>query len=265
MILRHPVRQRTKKNLPHIRDILGSTFDGGVLCEPFFGYATLSLDLLNEPFSSTATGFFLSTPDKPVCDLWNAVLHSPELLCSRIEDIVPSVQLFEKHYSRIYHREDRDLSLECLTTNWLADDGIGVKNAPLGGVKQARKKPIDWYWHPQELIDTIQALHKTLSGLNLFGGGIHHLPAHEAIDPSYYQLVVSPETRGGGDWYRYKWTWGDHIRLKGILDRCPGWVMVVDCGRNVKRLYKKYSILIDGRREARGTMIGEALVIWNHR
>lgn len=262
MILRHPVRQRIKKNLPHIRDVLGSTFDGGVLCEPFFGYATLSLEILNEQFSSKATGFLLSTPDKPICDLWNAVLCSPELLCSRIEDTVPSVELYAAHHSRIWNREPRDLSLECLTTNWLADDGIGVRDSPLGGAKQNRKYPVGWYWNPEELIDKVQSLHKTLTGLNLFGNQIHHMPAHEAINPDYYQLIVPPEVRGGKDWYREFYTWGQHIKLKGVLDGCPRWLLICDCARNAKRLYKTYNILVDGRKHYKEYVIGESLVIW---
>lgn len=263
MILRHPVQNRIKKNLHHVRDILGSSFTGGVISEPFFGYATLSLDLLNEEFARGISGFYLSTPDKPVACLWNAILHSPDILCSRVDDLVPSVELFEKHYSRIWHREDRDLSLECLTTNWLSADQIGIQDKPLGGYRQTGRYPVGWAWNAAELIEKIQSLHKILSEENIIGGKIHHAPAHTVIDPSHYQLIVPPDFRRGSDWYREFYNHGNHIRLKGVLDGCPNWVLVCDCARNAKRLYKKYPFLVDGRQITKEYFMGEALVIWS--
>ena len=124
-----------------------------LLVEPFAGGASVALQLLNDGLVEQIA---LGDKDELVSAFWNTVFFDADWLVKRIEEVEPSLQLWEYYRSKIPSSR-RERAFACLFINRTSFSGILSGTAgPIGGRSQQSAYTIGCRFPKQRLINRIR-------------------------------------------------------------------------------------------------------------
>lgn len=208
--------------------------------EPFFGAGAVGFYVLKA--LGPGHRVWLNDRDYGMVCLWNAVRHTPEELCQRVRQFVPSVEAFYRFRDED-HQTDRDVvetGFRKLALHQISFSGLGVKaGGPIGGRKQSSAFNVNCRWNPSRLCREIIARHRLLrrfAHLEItakdFSVLIDGAPEHAFVyaDPPYMEK--------GPQLYKYNLSAADHQRLAAALRSCrASWVLSYDDHPTIRDLY----------------------------
>lgn len=215
--------------------------DGVQYREPFFGGGSVGLKLLT---THPITNVWINDKDIGIACLWQSVIRYPDLLMHRINEFIPSVELFyqfKKELLGISEMSDDvvDIGFKKLAIHQISYSGLGTKSGgPLGGESQKSQYKIDCRWSPKYICKKIEKLTAQLNKLNLTctNNDFSTLIEDDSCECVIY--LDPPYFVKGNDLYQHGFTIKDHERLANALKQTSHpWVLSYDDCWEIRRLY----------------------------
>jgi DNA adenine methylase len=214
---------------------------GSHLYEPFAGGSAVSLGLLGNGFTSSATWV---ERDPMIYAFWKMVQERPETLIDRMM----SGKITLTAWRRMLPLRDIDkptktnlanLGYAGLFFNRTCFSGI-VGAGPIGGMTQGSSYKIDCRFNKKELASAIRECSGILKKVDvIFGDGIDFLRKECLNMPTHSFLYIDPPyVTNGHKLYRYSFERADHERLaEAVSDVRVPWLMSYDNHDLIRSLY----------------------------
>lgn len=209
--------------------------------EPFAGGASVALQLLNDGLVEQIA---LGDKDELVSAFWQTVFFDADWLINRIEEVEPTLQLWEYYRSRIPATK-REKAFACLFLNRTSFSGILSGTAgPIGGRSQMSAYPIGCRFPKQRIINRIRQAEK-LSDKVLFVktgswrstiGAVQRagIPSTDILyyfDPPFYAKADRL--------YRHFFVDKNHRQLANSIAKLPSdYILSYDVAEPIIELYK---------------------------
>lgn len=187
------------------------------LYSPFCGGASYELAMLD---GGVVKKLVINDLDYGIWSVWWTILHMPDELIYRINNIVPTHKdyfLAQKQIKAGFNGLNPiDAAWATLMVNRLAYSGISLAN-PLGG-KQGAKEQLLSRWNPSKLIRQIQHIAKFHNQIEL-----HCEDAFEFMVEAYWDnkgclFIDPPYLEKGDSLYPVKFTYEQHLELSTHLN-----------------------------------------------
>ncbi|MED4599669.1 DNA adenine methylase [Paenibacillus validus] len=221
--LRYPgSKQRVMKLIrPYWDKVKHNTYE---YREPFLGGASIFLNLTTQ-----GKKVWLNDKDSNIATLFSVIRDQPDELCSMIEDVQPTIELWEKiRFSS--PEDDIEIAFRTLFLNRTNYSGI-LSAAPIGGFRQESEYPIHCRWNGQELIKRIKLCSTELKDVRITSDDFM-FPIVAPSRGNVFLMIDPPYYIKGNQLYDEGMTIEDHIRLRDLLattkhrflltyDNCP--------------------------------------------
>jgi DNA adenine methylase len=206
--------------------------------EPYAGGAGIALTLLFEEYASH---IHINDLNPSLSAFWNAVLESPEELCSRIANIAVTTAEWERQRG-IQEDPDADqidLAFSTLFLNRTSRSGI-IGGGIIGGKRQTGKWKIDARFGREDLIRRIRkiARHRSRITVTCLDAAEYLKSTLPTIDTPFVYLDP-PYYVKGGDLYQNSYRPEDHATISSLVHRLDvPWIVSYDAVPEIDELYE---------------------------
>jgi DNA adenine methylase len=226
--------------------------------EPFFGGGSIGLLMLEE--NPNVKSIWINDFDPGISSLWTTVIQRPDLFKKKVQEFVPSIEMFDKFKEELTSKVpelDSDVKIanfgfKKLAIHQISYSGLGTKSGgPLGGREQKSDYKIDCRWSPDYICKKIDILHERFSKLSIRNNICTNLDFSELINDIQHESIIyldPPYYDKGNDLYQHGFTIKDHERLADCLRKTNHeFVLSYDDCQEIRKLYSWADIqTIDG-------------------
>ncbi|PGC34599.1 hypothetical protein COI51_16345 [Bacillus toyonensis] len=206
--------------------------------EPFVGGASIFLG--KHPVDINV----LNDKDYNVYAFLYAVKNYPDLLCQRVKETKPTINLWlEKKAANLNDKGILETAFDFFFFNRTNYSGIYSAN-PLGGLTQKSKYKIDCRWNNERLCKQITEMSNKLKNVELLNTDFEEIISREGkdvlliIDPPYYHK--------GNSLYSTKMSHNDHLRLAELLKNTQHkYVLTIDECPETREIYMNENTYIN--------------------
>lgn len=217
--------------------------------EPFFGGGSIGVLVLEERIDLKK--IWINDFDLGISSLWSTLIKQPDLLKNRVENFIPSVEMFYDYKIELTEKpppilnsdtEIADFGFKKLAIHQISYSGLGTKSGgPLGGREQKSNYKIDCRWSPKYICKKIDILHQLFSKFSLRNSCCTNLDFSELINDNTCDAIIyldPPYFIKGNDLYQHGFTENDHSRLADYLKKTKHrWVLSYDDCPEVRQYY----------------------------
>ena len=218
--------------------------DVEVWIEPFAGGLGAGLHLLSV---GAVEEVWFCEANPALAAMWRALIADPERLASRVEQLTPTLGLFEDARAAVaaataaHAPDDETLALSALVMNRCSRSGMVAPTVgPIGGKAQTGRYTVASRFHPHRLPTRLRDLAPLASGLRYVDADgidyINGLDGSVGLEQEVVILADPPYSDVGGRLYTYGMSPSDHQRLAWALNTTPcRWALTYDSTPTIAR------------------------------
>lgn len=223
---------------------IANDLTGADYVEPYAGGASVGLSLLFEEYASHIQ---INDLNEAVFAFWNAIVTSPEELCTRIRSAKLDMTEWERQRSvqNATEPDPLDLAFSTFYLSRTTRSGI-LRGGVIGGKKQNGPWKLDARFNKADLIGRVQKIARFASRITVSQFDAADLLRQHTMQPSTntFLYVDPPYYAKGEDLYQNFYTHDDHATIANIIGRVRvPWIVSYDAVPEIAEMYRSHMVI----------------------